>query len=302
MPVVEAAGVPRARVVQGPLVPPSPRGGMRELMGQRYALRLIVRRQLAQMYSASILGLLWSYVQPILRFLVYYFAIGMVLRLHVEVPNFALHLFTGMVVVHYFGETWGGGTRSIWQNRQLVKKMRMPREIFPVAAMLTALYHTLPQVLVLVTACLVLGWGVSWTSLAAGVLGVAILVPFSMALGILFSALNVIARDFQNIAGTIMQFMHFCVPMIYPFQRIYPARESYPWVYEIYMANPVAQAVLLLQRFFWYPTVEDPSVLDPAFPPDQFVRGLITLGICLILLFLAQKVFSKLENTFPERL
>ena len=50
-------------------------------------------------------------------------------------------------MVHYFGETWSGGTRSIWQNKALVKKMRMPREIFPVASMLVAAYHTLPQLL-----------------------------------------------------------------------------------------------------------------------------------------------------------
>ena len=114
---------------------------------QPYLLRLIVSRQLAQMYAASLLGLLWSYVQPALRFAVYYVVMGFVLQLHEGTPYFAIHLFTGIVVVHYFGETWSGGTRSIWQNKALVKKMRMPREIFPVASMLVAAYHTLPQVL-----------------------------------------------------------------------------------------------------------------------------------------------------------
>jgi ABC-2 type transport system permease protein len=301
MPVVPpVAGPKRTRVVDAELLSPAPRGGLREVMGQPYLLKLIVRRQLAQMYSASVLGLMWSYIQPILRFLVYFFAIGMVLRVHLSVPNFALHLFTGMVVVHYFGETWNGGTRSIWANRQLVKKMRMPREIFPVAAMVTAAYHTLPQMLVLVVACLVLGWGVTWTSAAAGLLGLLLIATFSMAMGLLFSAINVFARDFQNIVSTVMGFMHFLVPMIYPFARIYPARESYPWVYEIYVANPVAQAVMLMQRFFWYPTVDDYD--EQAFPPDQFPRALITLAICLVLLYVAQKVFTRAENKFPERL
>src|SRR5688500_17666177 len=155
MPVVEPEDdAPRQhRKVQADLVAPAPRGGLLEVFQQPYLLRLIVSRQLAQMYAASLLGLLWSYIQPALRFAVYYVVIGFVLKLHEETPYFAIHLFTGIVVVHYFGETWSGGTRSIWQNKALVKKMRMPREIFPVASMLVAAYHTLPQVLLLVVAC-----------------------------------------------------------------------------------------------------------------------------------------------------
>lgn len=303
MPVVEAVDGPRAtRTVDAELQPPAPRGGLVEVFQQPYLLRLIVRRQLAQMYSASLLGLLWSYVQPAMRFSVYYVVMGYILVLHQGFPYFAIHLFTGMVVVHYFGETWNGGTRSIWQNQALVKKMRMPREVFPVSAMVVAAYHTFPQVLVLVVSCLFIGWSITWTSLAALVLGLSILVTFSAALAIFFSAVNVFYRDFQNIVGTIMQFMHFLVPMIYPFERIYAAHVDHPVLYQIYVANPVAQAVMLLQRFFWYPLVEDPSSIGQAFPPDMFARGLITLVISLVLLAGAQRFFSRLEGKFPERL
>jgi ABC-2 type transport system permease protein len=304
MPVVESEDdVPRElREVQADLIAPAPRGGLVEVFQQPYLLRLIVSRQLAQMYAASLLGLLWSYVQPALRFSVYYVVMGFVLQLHKDTPYFAIHLFTGIVAVHYFGETWSGGTRSIWQNKALVKKMRMPREIFPVASMLVAAYHTLPQILLLVIACLFSGWHLTWTAIGAGLLGVCILVTFAMAMALVFSALNVFFRDFQNIVGTIMQFMHFLVPMLYPFTRIYAAHESHPIVYQIYMANPVAQAVLLVQRLFWYPLIEDPSSLGTQFPPDMYIRGFITLALCLVFLWFAQKFFSRLENKFPERL
>ncbi|SDS28128.1 ABC-2 type transport system permease protein [Nocardioides scoriae] len=302
MPVVAATGPRQVRVVDAELREPAPKGGLREVFSQPYLLRLIVRRELAQMYSASLLGLLWSYVQPAMRFAVYYVVMGFILRLHRDFPHFAIHLFTGMVVVHYFSETWNGGTRSIWQNRALVKKMRLPREVFPVASMVVAGYHTLPQMLVLVLACLVAGWHVTWTSVAALLLGLAILTSFAGALALFFSALNVFYRDFQNIVGTILQFMHFMVPMIYPFERIYAAHASHPVLYQIYVANPVAQAVMLFQRFFWYPVVEDKGRVEQAFPPDQWVRGLITLGICLVLLYLAQRFFTRAEGKFPERL
>jgi ABC-2 type transport system permease protein len=303
MPVVEAAGGPRqVRVVNAELVPPAPRGGLLEVFQRPYLLRLIVSRQLAQMYAASLLGLAWSYVQPAMRFGVYYFVMGFILRLHDDVPYFAIHLFTGMVVVHYFGETWNGGTRSIWQNKGLVQKMRMPRELFPVASMVVAAYHTLPQVLVLVLICLLSGWHITWTAVAAGVLGMLILVTFAGALALFFSALNVFYRDFQNIVQTIMQFMHFLVPMMYPFSLVWEAHDSHPWLYNLYVANPITQAVLLMQRFFWYPLIEDTEGLPRHFPPDMWERGLITLVVCTVLLYAAQKFFSRVEGKFPERL
>ncbi len=283
MPVVQAVDGPRQmRTVDADLVEPAPRGGLLEVFQQPYLLRLIVSRQLAQMYAASLLGLLWSYVQPAMRFAVYYVVIGFVFNLHKETPYFAIHLFTGIVVVHYFGETWGGGTRSIWQNKALVKKMRMPREIFPVASMLVAAYHTLPQLLVLVLACVFTGWSVGWVAIGAGALGAAILITFALALALIFAALNVFFRDFQNIVQTFMQFMHFLVPMIYPFKRIYDMHESHPILYQIYNANPIAQAVLLLQRLFWYPLMDETDQKAAVhFPPDMYERGFITLALCM---------------------
>jgi ABC-2 type transport system permease protein len=302
MPVVEAAGPRRERVVDAPLVEPAPRGGLLEVLQQPYLLRLIVRRQLAAMYAASLLGLLWSYVQPAMRFAVYYFVMGFILKLHEGTPYFAIHLFTGIVVVHYFGETWNGGTRSIWQNKGLVQKMRMPRELFPVASMVVAAYHTLPQVLVLVGFCLIAGWSLTWSAVAAGVLGTLILVTFALSMALLFSALNVFYRDFQNIVQTFMQFMHFLVPMMYPFSLIWKAHDSHPWLYNIYMANPISQAVILLQQLFWYPLIDDPSKLGREYPPDMWERGLITLAVCAVFLWLAQRFFTRVEGKFPERL
>jgi ABC-2 type transport system permease protein len=302
MPVVEAAGPKKARVVEAELVSPAPRGGILETIQQPYLLRLIVARQLAQMYAASLLGLLWSYVQPAMRFGVYYFVMGFILQLHKDIPYFALHLFTGIVVVHYFGETWGGATRSIWQNKGLVNKMRMPREIFPVASMLVAAYHTLPQLLVLVICCLLSGWHITWAAVGAGLLGAAILITFALSLALFFSALNVFYRDFQNIVQTIMQFMHFLVPMMYPFSRVWNAHDTHPWLYQIYVANPVTQAVLLLQRLFWYPLIEEPEKMGREFPPDMWERGLITLALCIVLLWFAQKFFARVEGKFAERL
>jgi ABC-2 type transport system permease protein len=301
MPVVELEGPRLQRHVDGELVSPAPRGGLREVFHERYLLKLIVSRQLAQMYAASLLGLLWSYIQPALRFTVYFFVFGVVLKTHAGTPNFALHLFTGMVFVHYFTETWSGGTRSIWSNRGLVLKMRVPREIFPVATMMVAAYHTGPQVLILAIACGILGWHFSLVGLAAGALGLAILVCFSMALSLIFSALNVFFKDFQNIVQTVTQFMHFLVPMMYSYSMLARMGEHHRWAYELYFANPLAEVVMLMQRLFWAPTLKPAEYADE-FPPDLWERGFVMLALCLGLLLVAQRFFSRLEGKFPERL
>ncbi|RNL63037.1 ABC transporter [Nocardioides marmoriginsengisoli] len=303
MPVAAPLDGPRGvRVVDAELVDPSPRGGIAEVFQQRYLLRLIVGRQLAAQYAASVLGLLWSYIQPAMRFGVYFFVFGVVLSAHKSTPNFALHLFAGMVFVHYFSETWSGGTRSVRSNRALLLKMRMPREIFPVAAMVTAMYHTGPQILILTVFCVIAGWHLTFTAVAAGVLGLLILLTFAMSMALFFSALNVYYKDFQNIVSTFTQFLHFMVPMMYSYSFIAKLGDNHPWIYQLYMANPLAESVLLMQRFFWYPTLDDPEKYTNEFPPDLFERGFIMLGICLVLLYLAQKFFSRLESRFPERL
>jgi ABC-2 type transport system permease protein len=208
-----------------------------------------------------------------------------------------------MVTVHYFSETWNGGTRSIWANKNLIQKMRMPREIFPVASALVAAYHTMPQLALLVIICIIAGWHISMTAVAAGLLGVGILITFALGMALFFSALNAFYRDFQNIVQTILQFMHFLVPMMYPFARVWTEHSSHPVLYQVYMANPVTQAVLLLQRLFWYPLIDDKSEIGGrAFPPDLFERGAITFVVCLALLWCGQKFFAKAEVSFPERL
>jgi ABC-2 type transport system permease protein len=206
--------------------------------------------------------------------------------------------------VHFFTETFSSGTRSIVRNKAIVRKMPMPREMFPVASVIVSAVNSFPQLLILFVGAVAVGWRPEWQGIAAGLLGFAVLTVLGTALALLFSAMNVFFKDFQNIVQTITQFMHFLVPMMYPFGRVWEAHASHPWLYQIYVANPVTQAVLLLQKFFWYPLVEHPQrdISGRSFPPDLWERGLVTLVVCVVLLYLAQRFFTKAEGKFPERL
>ena len=144
-----------ARVVDAPLRPPWSEQGLFEVFRHRYILTLLVRREIAARYQGSVLGLLWSYVNPLTQFFIYYFVMGILFGRASRTEDFAVHVFAGLIVVHFFTETMNAGTRSIVRNKSLVQKMAVPREMFPVASMMVSLFHVVPQVAILLVATLV---------------------------------------------------------------------------------------------------------------------------------------------------
>lgn len=287
--------------LEPPLVSPSDRGGLQHVFRERYLLKLLVRKELAARYQGSVLGLFWSYVQPAVRFSAYFFVIGYVFALHKNMTNFAIHIFAGMVMVHYFTETFTSGTRSIVRNKRIIQKLPLPRELFPVSSMLVSAYHTLPQMVILLVGVLIAGWNPGLYDVAAGLVGFSIIAVFGMALALIFSAANVFFRDFQNIVQTFTIFVTWSVPMIYPYDRIKNLFGG-TWAEEVYLANPIAEGVMLFQHLFWVPTVGPDAEYPVVLPDHLMTRGLITLAACLVALAIAQKVFTRLEGKFAERL
>lgn len=291
-------------VPDAPLQPAYGQGGLRELFRRRYLLRLLVGKELQARYSGSVLGLLWSYVMPLWRFLAYYFVVGIVLRLHDDIPNFPLHLFCGLVFVTFFTETFQSGTRSVVQNKALVRKMAMPREMFPVSAVLVSAFHTVPQVVVLTAGAMLYGWSPGPVELAGGLLGLVVLGLFGTGLALVFSACNVYFRDFQQVVSMLTIFTHWAVPMIYPLSRVTESPLGGTWAESLYLANPLTEAVLLLQNAFWLPTCDglENCTTAEAMPSDLYTRGFVMLAVGVVFLFVCQWLFTRLEGKFAERL
>ena len=289
-----------ARVEELPWVDPAPRNGLLEVFRRRYLLRLLVRREISARYSGSFLGLLWSYINPLSQFLIYYFVIGVLIGLHKDVPNFAIHMFCGIILVHYFTETFNAGTRSIMRNKAIVRKMAMPNEMFPVASMLVSLYHVGPQMVILVIACLSYGWMPDPGGMLAMVLALIIIMILGTACALLFSAANVFFRDWSSVVHILTNFVRFGVPMIYPYSMV---EERFGVFAKFYLLNPIADAVLLFQRAFWVGTTDHPEELARTdLPPHLFAIGFAMIPACLVFLVFAQLVFSRLESKIPERI
>ncbi|NYI43598.1 ABC-2 type transport system permease protein [Nocardioides aromaticivorans] len=288
-----------------PLRPPAPESGLFAVFKQRYVLKLLVRREISARYQGSFLGLLWSYINPLTQFFIYWFVIGVLFQLHKDVPNFPIHLFAGLILVHFFNETFNAGTRSIMRNKALVVKMAVPREMFPVATMLVSLYHVGPQVVVLLVACLFSGWSPDLVGVACLVLALLIIAAIGLSGALLFSAANVFFRDFGNIVNVLTNFVRFGVPMMYPYAIVH---DRFGRFAEYYLLNPLADAVVLFQRAFWYPTLTDADharlkAEGTQIMPDHLItHGVLALLACLVILAFSQWVFTRLENKIPERL
>lgn len=271
-----------------------------EVFRRRYLLKLLVERELASRYEGSALGFIWSYINPLSQFIVYWFIVGTVMGKADQVPNYAIHVFAALIVVHFFTETFGAGTRSIVRNKALMKKMALPREMFPVAAMLVSLVHVGPQLLILLGFALTVGWTFSFTAIAALLLSILLAMILGTALALMFSVANVFFRDFGSFVGIVTNYVRWCVPMIYPFAMV---ADNLPgWAQEIYLANPISIAVVAMQEAFWIPTVAEEHSHLAIMPDHLFERGMIAVVGCLILLGIAQMIFSKFEKKIPERL
>jgi len=291
---------PAIREVDAPLVSPAATSGLFEVFRRRYLLRLLVRREVSARYQASFLGLVWSYINPLSQLFIYWFVMGKIVGLGDRTENFAIHVFSALIAVHFFTETFQAGTRSIVRNKALVRKMAIPREMFPVASMLVSGFHAIPQIVVLLVVCVLTGWTPDPVGIFSGVLGLLIVMVWGTALALLFSAANVFFRDFGQAVNILTNFVRFSVPMIYPYTLVDQRFGEYAY---LYLYNPLANAVLLMQRCFWVGTTDhEKATIALNIPDDLYTMSAIALAGGLVVLLIAQLVFTRLENKIPERL
>lgn len=282
-----------------PLVDPAGESGLLAVGRKQYLLRLLVRRELTARYSGSFLGLLWSYFNPLTQLFIYWFVMGKIMGMAGKTEQFAIHVFVGLIAVHFFTETFNAGTRSIMRNKAFVKKMALPLEMFPVSTVLVSLLNAGPALLLLVVICLFNGWQPDLVGVAAFALATLIMVTVGTGVALMLSVANVLWRDTGQLVGILTNFIRFSVPMMYPFTRV---TGSIPDYLEYYLANPIADVVLLLQRAFWVGTTSDPGrISESHFPDNLMTHGLIALLAGVVLLVIGQVVFSRLERRVPER-
>lgn len=279
---------------------PGRSGGLLDVFRWFYLLRLLVRTGVTTRYRNSVLGWTWSYVRPAAQFLVFFVVLGVFLRLNHGIDNYAIYLFSGIVVINLFSEAFKNATTSIVNNAPLVRKVYLPRQLFAVSAAIVAFVHFLPQVGLLLIVCMIFGWltHITVLSVLAIFAGMALIVLFALGLGLLFGAVNVRYRDAENIVELLLLLATWASPVLYSWTMVRDAFAGVPWLVDLYLLNPITQAVELFHYGFWYPI----SVPDHPLPPNLGINTLWTFLIAAVVLWIGQSVFRRLEGRFAQDL
>jgi len=277
------------------------RGGkVREIFQRRELLQLLVRRDLQARYRDSFLGFLWTVIRPIILFLMYYVVLGKFLRAADGVPDFAVYLFAGLTLYGFFNEMVVSATGSILANSGLVKKIYLPREIFPLASIGGAGFMFLVQCVVLLAAAVLFhALPGDLTQMLWFFPSVALILVYGLALGLLLSAVNVYLRDVQYLLDVVVMLAMWASPIVYTWGMVKRAFDSFhlpSWVFEIYQNNPITLGVLGFHRAFW----GGGTTAD--YPSELGLRILIAFLIGVVLVFIAHRVFTRLQGNFAQEM
>lgn len=276
----------------------STQGSIGEILAYRHLLRLLVNRELRAKYKNSSLGIVWSLVRPLAQLLIYYIAIGQFLGAARSIPDFAIFVFTGLTIWGLYAEIVSSGTTSVVANAGLVKKVYLPREIFPLASVGGALFNFMVQFGILVVATIVLARPPLHLELLYVPLSVLLTVVFGTALALVLSAGNVFLRDVEHLVEIFLLIFFWVSPIVYSMALVNDVLEG-SWLEELYLANPITLAVIGMQRAMWTAGSADPTQY---WPPGLEWRMLIALAVSILLLWIGQRVFSRLQSNFAQEL
>ncbi len=288
----------------------------RELLGN------LVRKELKVKYKNSVLGFVWTLLNPTLYLVVFSLVFQEVLR--VQVPYYAIFFLSGLLVWNFFSVALGAGTTSITMNSQLVQKVWFPREILPLASIGAAVVHFFLQALVLIAALAIFRRAPSAEYLPALPVAFVVLLILSAALAIALSAINVYLRDTEHLLELALLAWFWLSAVVYPYRqvasRLGPSRE---WMASL---NPVIPIVTTFQKvlynpddstFGWYgtggrngstfdPDNRVPDQLSPALihhPLEWYLSRLAVVGaVSFVLLLAALWLFGRLEDDMAEEI
>ena len=266
----------------------------------------LVRKDLKVKYKNSALGFVWSLANPLLYLAVFTLVFSQLLNN--GVPEFAVLLMSGLLVWNFFNLSTLSATGAVVGNANLVRKVRFPRIVLPLSSVGFAGVHFVLQMLVF-SAFLVPfhpeAFGPQlWLVLPA----LAVALTFTVALSLLASALNVRYRDVEHLLEIALLAWFWLTPIVYRVALVQEEFSRVPWLFRLYMANPMAAVVVAMQRAIYrFPVVVDADgKLLRILPEGGYAFYLRWLGVAavvsLVLLGVGLWTFRRLQADFAEEL
>jgi ABC-2 type transport system permease protein len=274
-----------------------------DLLKYRELIANLVRKELRVKYKNSVLGFLWSLLNPALLLAIYWLVFTKFLGQ--AIPNFAIFLLSGLLGFNLLSTALSSSVTSLIGNASLVTKVYFPRESLPLSAIGASLMHFFFQLVVLAIALLVLRAGVSPAALLLVPAGLIVELVLLFGVCLIAAVLNVYFRDVQHLVEIGLLAWFWMTPIVYPIGFL---QENLGRLWTFSLLNPMTAISLAYQRGIYAHTsyVDKAGQVHPLLPDVPITWYLRNLGLVFVgaitLAWIGWSVFRRLESRLAEEL
>ena len=250
---------------------------IKELYKYRLLIRELVVRDIKKKYRRSILGVVWSLLNPLLKMVITAMIFSNLFRF--DISNYALYLLCGQIIFTFYNESTGFAMSSIIENGGLLKKVYIPKYLFPVSRVLSScvnLIFTLPALFLILIVTKMDFPPLTFTF----VLPMILLLLFCFGVGLILSTIAVYFRDIFHLYGVFISFLSYATPIFYP-ESIVPEKYSF---------------LLKFNPLYYYLKIFRQSVYDGQIPDNDLL--IICGGMSLFTIYFGLFLFKRYQNNF----
>jgi lipopolysaccharide transport system permease protein len=258
---------------------------LKNLVRYRGLIQSLVARELKARYRGSVLGFVWSFVNPLLLLLIYSFVFTIVLPNETKgIQPYALFMFCGILPWTWFSSSLSDAAGSLIAGGNLIKKVLFPAEVLPLVSVLTNMFHFFLGLPILVLFLLIYRLTPDWWDLVWFPIAVIIQLVFTAGLALFLAAMAVHFRDVRDILANILTLWFFATPIIYPWFQ--PNVQKFRLLFNV---NPFTHLAVSYQEILFF------------HGPIGHWKWLLALGGYSFVQFIAAYwLFDRLRDSFAE--
>ena len=255
----------------------------KDLYNYRELLKTSVKKDIGGKYKHSFLGVLWSFINPLLQILVYALIFPLVMKNGGSYKDYTVFMVCGLIPWAYFTTVINRASFIMIENGNILKKVYFPRSILPLSLVTSETINFLVSCIIILAFIVIKGFGISKFILF---FPLVLLIQYVLLLGIalIFSAVTVYMRDIQHFIGVVLQLLFYSTPIVYSIDTI---PEGFRWILKW---NPMTYIIEGYRAIFYNQTM-----------PDLKALGILGV-ISIVILIVGYLLFNKLQKRFAEEL
>lgn len=254
---------------------------LKNLYNYRELLKTNVQKEIRGKYKNSFLGVLWSFLNPLLQICVYALVFPLILKN--DQPNYVIFLCVALIPWTFFTSCVQQSASTMLQNGNIIKKVYFPREILPISVVTSGTINFLISTIIIFAFLIIFGLGITKYVLYFPII---LIIQYFLQLGISFilSSVTVYLRDLEHLIGVALQLLFYATPIVYAAESI---PEDFKFIIEY---NPMTYIINGYRDIFYNQT-----------SPDMLALGIlfvISIALCIV----GYLIFNKLQKGFAEEL